>query len=385
MKNIAMIGAGQRLRAVVRGVLAESHGNIRVVAVHDPDPLSIDAACSEFGSSLERCDTVQALISREDVDWVFVGSLNYQHAQQSINALRAGKNVFCEKPLATDLEDCRRVRMAVEETGRVFAFGLVLRYAPHYRKIYEIVQSGRLGYLISLEFNETLSFNHGGYIFGNWRRSRALAGTHLLEKCCHDLDLTNWLVGRLPLRAASFGGRNFFVPENERHIERIGPDEQGRPAYMTWPDPLRVNPFSPGADILDNQVAIIEYEGGVRAAFHTNCNSGIPERRFYLCGSEGCLRADAYSGIIEVGRIGHAMEVERIPTGSTDGHAQSDEVMARGLAKTILSDAPPLVSVDEGILACATAWGIDMAHENCQVTDYKPFWQMLFPEGRKSV
>lgn len=383
MKNIGLIGAGQRLRAVVRGLLSESEGNIRVTAVHDPDPLSVEETLAEFGGTVEICDTVRELVNRADVDWVFIGSMNYQHAQQAIDALRAGKNVFCEKPLATDLEDCLRVRAAVEETGRMFAFGLVLRYAPHYQKIHEIVRSGALGRLISFEFNETLSFNHGGYIFGNWRRSRALAGSHLLEKCCHDLDLANWLVGRLPRWAASFGGRDFFLPENERHIERIGADKLGRPAYMTWKDPHRVNPFSPGADILDNQVAIIEYEGGVRATFHTNCHSGIPERRFYLCGSEGCLRADAYSGLIEVGRIGHDLKIERISTGSTDGHALGDEVMARGLAETILRDAPPLVSVEEGILACATAWGIDLAQDSRQVTDYQPLLKDIFLKGAK--
>jgi predicted dehydrogenase len=379
MKTIGLIGAGQRLRAVVRELLSASDGHVRVAAVFDPDPLSIAAVRGEFGTEVQVCESVQALVRRADLDWVFIGSMNCQHAQQSIEALQAGKNVFCEKPLATDLEDCRRVRAAVEETGKVFALGLELRYAPHYQKIQEIVRSGRLGTLISFEFNETLSFNHGGYIFGNWRRQRAFAGSHLLEKCCHDLDLANWLVGGLPRWAASFGGRDFFLPENARHISRLGEDKQGGPAYMTWPDPHRVNPFSPGADILDNQVAILEYENGVRATFHTNCHAGLPERRFYLCGSEGSLRADAHAGLIEVARIGHDAEIERIPTGASDGDAQGEGAMARALVETLLNGTPPLASVKEGLLACATAWGIDQAQDTRQVTDYQPFWDSLFP------
>jgi len=80
-------------------------------------------------------------------------------------------------------------------TGRLFNIGLTLRYSPHYRKIKQLLESGAVGDIISMEFNETLDFNHGGYIMGNWRRLREYAGTHLLEKCCHDIDLVNWMVG----------------------------------------------------------------------------------------------------------------------------------------------------------------------------------------------
>ena len=74
------------------------------------------------------------------------------------------------------------------QSDRHFAFGLVLHYAPHYRKNHELIASGRIGKIVSFEFNETLHFNHGGYIAGNWRPNREWPGTHLPEKCCHDFD-----------------------------------------------------------------------------------------------------------------------------------------------------------------------------------------------------
>jgi predicted dehydrogenase len=154
--------------------------------------------------------------------------------------------------------------------GRTFFFGLVLRSAPLYQKVHDLITSGAIGDLISFEFNETLAFNHGGYIFGNWRRHRAVAGTHLLEKCCHDLDLANWIVGSLPTRVASFGGKNFFIPKYQHQVDQIGPDANGQPAYSGWTDRHRTNPFSGTADIFDNQVAILEYANQVRATFHTN-------------------------------------------------------------------------------------------------------------------
>jgi len=251
----------------------------------------------------------------------------------------------------------------------------VLRYSPLYGKIHELVAAGRIGRIISFEFNETLGFNHGGYIFGNWRLKNANAGSHLLEKCCHDLDLANWITGSLPVRVASFGGRDFFVPENAHHMERIGPNAEGKPAYGVWALPGWVNPFSDEIDIMDNQVAILQYANGVRATFHTNCNAGLPERRMYLCGTEGALRADLWTGIIELQRIGHDSKIERIDTGAAGGHGGGDEVMAEGLAGTLLEGRAPLASVEEGVRSCAVAFAIDRALAEGRVVDLASWWK----------
>jgi len=371
--RLGVIGAGDRMRVVLRHLLAAAPaGAIAVPAAYDPDPAALEALGPVCGSGFERVESEEAVARHPGVDWVFIGSWNCFHARQAVAALDAGKNVFCEKPLATTLEDCLGVRDAVERSGRIFAFGLVLRYSPLYRKIRELVEGGEIGRLISLEFNETLRFNHGGYIFGNWRRKTANAGSHLLEKCCHDLDLVNWITGSLPVRVASFGGRDFFLPENAHHVERIGPGPDGRPAYSGWG--LQESPFSGEADIVDNQVAILEYANGVRATFHTNCNSGLPERRMYLCGTEGSLRADACTGIIEVQRIGHSTKVERFDTGAAGLHAGGDEVMARALAATLLEGRAPLASIAEGLRSCAAAFAIDRALAAGEVVDLRPMW-----------
>jgi predicted dehydrogenase len=366
--RIGAIGCGARLRHVLRHLFnAAPAGRIQITAAYDPLPKTLRAMREELGISFAEEDSDQALVQRPDVDWVFIGSWNSQHARQAIAALHAGKHVFCEKPLATTLDDCLAIRAAAEKSGRIFAFGLVLRYSPFYQKVHEIVSSGRLGQVISFEFNETLGFNHGGYIFGNWRRKSENAGSHLLEKCCHDIDLANWIVDSLPVRVASFGGRDFYLPKNAHHVERIGPTSEGKPAYSTWADSQRVSPFSEGCDIVDNQVAILEYANGIRATFHTNCNAGIVERRFYICGSEGALRADAITGKIELQRISHEGQPEQIDTGVAGGHAGGDEVMGQGLVETLLAGTPPLASVDEGIRSCAVALAIDQAMQEGRI------------------
>jgi len=379
--KIGLIGAGARLRGVVDLVIKEAAGSVEVAAAFDPDPISQEALRVAFGPQVKICASEEELVNLPEIQWVFIGSFNCHHAAQAILAMEAGKDVFCEKPLATELEDCLRVRDVARRTGRTFSFGLVLRYSPFYQKIKELVASGAIGRLVSFEFNETLNFNHGGYILGNWRRHRELAGTHLLEKCCHDLDLANWITGELPMKAASFGGRNIFTPENEGLVAKVGPDENGATPYSAWPDPHKVSPFSPGASIVDNQVAIIQYTGDVRATFHTNCSASILERRFFLCGTEGTLRANAYTGLIEHSRTGWETKTEVIDTQAAGGHGGGDIVMARGLVKTLTQGQPPLASIEDGLRACIAAFGIDASMDEGRITDFQPYWDAVAAGG----
>lgn len=371
--RIGAIGAGSRLRAVLKLTLAEDP-RLKLAAIYDPYAPSVDEARA-LGADAQCCDQWESIIHDPDIDWVMIGSPNRYHAQQAIAALDAGKHVFCEKPLATSFKDCLAVRDAVQRNKGLFVFGLVLRYSRHYQQLKQLLTQEDFGELISFEFNETLRFGHGGYIFGNWRRHTCEAGSHILEKTCHDLDLANWMTGSLPVRVASFGGRRFFLPKHAVIAEELGPDEQGRPAFQAWPDPLRVDPFAGDTDLLDHQVVILEYANGVRATFHTNAASGLPERRFYLCGTRGALRANVYSGEITYQPIAHNAQPNVLNHGRSDGHGGGDQIMCAALAQTMLSDKPPLTSIHEALQSAVVAFAIDQAQTTGQVVDLRPMWR----------
>jgi len=204
-----------------------------------------------------------------------IASWNCFHKEQVVKAFDAGKHVFCQKPLAMNVEDCAEMLESWKKSGKLFNLGFTLRYSPHYRKIKKLLQENAIGKIVSMEFNETLGFNHGGYIMGDWRRLTEYAGTHLLEKCCHDIDLVNWMVDSPASKVASFGDLDFFIPENNYHIERLGKNKEGKRAYWSWGGLIDLNPFTSNKDIVDNQVAIIQFENGIRTTFHTNCNAAI--------------------------------------------------------------------------------------------------------------
>lgn len=375
--RVGVIGCGARLRRVARLLTEPNEGQPTVVfsAIYDPSADAMAAARAEFAPDATECPTVESLLARADIDWVLVGSWNCFHAEQVVAALKAGKHVFAEKPLAITLDDCLRIQAALRAApDRRFFFGLVLRYSPLYQKIKELLDAGVVGRLVSFEFNETLDFNHGGYIHGNWRRHRENAGTHLLEKCCHDVDLVNWLAGSLPVKAASFGGRDVFCPENAGLATAVPPGPAGQIPYRAWSDPAGVSPFSAGASIVDNQVAILEYASGVRATFHTNCHAALRERRIYMLGTAGALRADAVTGRIEWQRVGFNTPVESVTLSSDGGHLDADRFMAGHLVRTMANDAAPLATFDDGLKATVSCLGVDDALDSGQVVNLRPLW-----------
>lgn len=372
--GIGMIGCGGMGRFVAGDVVSQSP-QLELRGLCDPDRRAINKTREHIGVDAPQYDTPKALVRADDIDWVMIASWNCFHREHVIAATRAGKKIFCQKPLATTMTDALAMQRAVKASRRPFSMGFNLRYSPHYVKVRELVQSGAIGKVISMEFNETLDFNHGGYILGDWRRLRSNAGTHILEKCCHDIDLVNWIIGSLATRVASFAGLDFFVPKNNTYIRKLGRNKDGRKAYRIWDGSINKNPFTADKDICDNQVAIIEYANGVRATFHTNCNAGIPERRMYIVGSEGCIRADVIPGTIQLQRIGFDTEIEDVDSKGSGGHGGGDEILARELVDTMLNGHKPRATMIDGLKSAVTCFAIDKAMDSGRVVDVRPYWK----------
>ncbi len=374
--NIGVIGYGGMGRGIVRRLLA-CDKRLRVTALYDPDPRSVEAGKAELGANLTVCRDYREMMRMPDVQWVMIASWNCFHCEQTIAAFDAGKHVFCQKPLALSVEECGAMRRAWKRSGRMFNIGLTLRYSPHYRRIRQLIAEGRIGQIVSMEFNETLEFNHGGFIMGDWRRLRKNAGTHLLEKCCHDIDLTNWMMASRARRVASFGGLDFFLPRNAHRVDEIAPRPDGRKAYSAMDGMVGLDPFRSDKDIVDNQIALIEYENGARTTFHTNCNAAIPERRMYILGTEGCIRADVLTGTIQLKRIGFDTQIEDRSTEAKGGHGDGDGILAAELAESMLNNTPPAVGLMEGLESAVTCFAIDDAMETGTVVAMDRYWANL--------
>ena len=282
IKNIAVIGTGKRSFGVIKKLLDVAQGRIKIGAVCDISDEMLDHALNLWKQpDVPRYSNAEEAINHPDIDWVLIFTPNYCHKDNIIASFAAGKHVFCEKPLATSIQDCMDIFHAHRKTNLIFSTGFVLRYSPLYRKIKELICSGKFGKLISINADENIPPAHGGYIMCNWRRLCEKSGSHLLEKCCHDLDLINWFCDSLPQKVASFAGLDMFTLENSDIAKR-----HGLSMFKTWKEfTAEPDPFKSEKDIMDNQVCIIEYRNSVRVVFQaTMCNvlpadsSSCPDR-----------------------------------------------------------------------------------------------------------
>ncbi|HBG26521.1 MAG: hypothetical protein A2Y10_00990 [Planctomycetes bacterium GWF2_41_51] len=371
--GIGAIGCGGRLRHILKGICTQTSG-VKLVALCDTDHKAVEEFRRLFNPQAKIYADYRELVTEPTISAVLIGSWNCFHREHAVAALEAGKDVYCEKPLATTLDDCLSIYKAWQRSGRLFMVGFTLRYSPHYLKIKEIIDSGAIGQPISFEFNETLDFNHGSYIMRCWRNSMKNAGTHLLEKCCHDIDIVNWLCGKKVVMAASFGGLNVFIPENKKLLERLKPDQQGRKPYFTWILPEAGDPFTCKKDVVDNQVSILEFENGVRATFHCNSHSGLPERRLYICGTEGAIRSDVISGKLELRRVGFDEQIQDVATGVSGGHGDGDTMLCQMLIDMITKKKKPQTGIDDAITSAITCFGIDKAMQDRAVVNLGQYW-----------
>ncbi len=370
--GVAVLAAGGRSRGVVGNLLRDSGGNVEILSVFDPDREVMKGALEVWKSpNARQCSSAEEAIGAPGVEWVMVFSPNVYHCEQILASFAAGKHVFAEKPLATSIDDCKRIYDAQQASGRLFMTGFVLRYSKLYRKVKEILDSGKLGRVIALEGNENITPAHGGYIMANWRRHTRYAGPHILEKCCHDLDLILWFLGALPSRVAAFGGRDFFTPEN-RKLE----DKYGVSTFKNWWDPHAIEtPFTDDTDLMDNLVSAAEFRGGIRVSFTATMSNAIPERRLSFSCSEGTLKVELYEGVIRYSTIND--EGVTVISMAGDGHGGGDSFIMKELFETMTKGTPPGSSGVEGLRSAVYALAIDQAATTGKVVDLEPVWTSL--------
>ena len=296
MVRIGVIGCGGRAKSVIGKLLAAGGDKVKIVAVADPSDEAIAAIPPTWGT-YERCTDGEALSRRDDVDVVMIFTPNAFHKQYVVAAMRNGKRVFSEKPLATTIEDCREIMRTQAETGCKLMTGLVLRYAPLYRKIKELLTSGRFGEIISISASENREAGGGGNSMSSsagWRRFTEISGPYILEKCCHDIDLFNWFIGDTPSRVCGFGGLDYFVPKNQGLLDEFG--------YETFaphvPVEKRLNPFTSEKNIMDNHACVFEYPNGAKVLFQLTLASAIPERRMYIVCTRGTIIAEIFDATL---------------------------------------------------------------------------------------
>lgn len=367
--RIGVCGLGLRI-AHVLGFFMEQVADARVVAYCDSSPLGADYL-RERGIALGKVyATVEQMLADEPLDLLMIGSPNHLHLEHIMLGLAAGVRIFVEKPVVISEQEVFALLDLLEKHGPdQVLIGLVLRYSPLYRALVNTVRRDLLGPLSSVEAAEHISPDHGGFFMRDWRRYEHYSGGYLLEKCCHDLDIYSSIIDSTPLRVASFGGRHTFVPANEAreslevyHSKKAGWDSQ--PSV-----------FRGDADIVDNQVVIVEYASGTHFSFHLNQHVPRPFRRFCLVGLHGTAEGDFERNYLHVHDAATSERMVDWAGVEGPGHYGAEPLMVADIVAHLRDGRPLPVSAVDALRTTLLALKIDEARRLGAVLDLTATWQ----------
>lgn len=182
-------------------------------------------------------DVYAALLADRDVDAVWLVTPSSLHAQQIIDALRAGKHVFCEKPLSLDIAECERVLAEAARHPHLLAtIGFMRRFDPSYKDAFDKIQSGAIGRPFLVRSQTTDKNDEDGFFV----RFSATSGGIFLDCTVHDIDVARWLLGK-PRAKRVFAAGAVALHEGLREFGDV-----------------------------DNGVAICEFEDGKLAMFYAS-------------------------------------------------------------------------------------------------------------------
>jgi predicted dehydrogenase len=340
------------------------------------------------------------MLSETKPDHVIVTTVDATHDDYIVRAMLAGHDVITEKPMTTTGEKVQRILDAKKKSGRNVRVTFNYRYSPPRTQVKDVLMSGEIGEVRSVDFHWMLNTQHGADYFRRWHASKKNSGGLMVHKASHHFDLVNWWLGAMPVSVFATGKKEFYTPEMAKrfglqsHHERCHtcPEKDKCGFFMD----LAANPglkslyldhekhddyfrdrcvWRPEIDIEDTMNVLVNYDNGVTLAYSLNAFNAWEGYTIVFNGTLGRLEhtiveqvyvngTDTVQGGIAAGGVTTRVFPSRSesralePWTGTGGHGGGDKVM---LDEIFLPNPPAdkyLRASDERSGATSTLVGI---------------------------
>jgi predicted dehydrogenase/threonine dehydrogenase-like Zn-dependent dehydrogenase len=193
--EFALIGAGNLAKWEHLPNLKKLSG-VGLRAVYSAAGVRGKSYALRFGASYATSE-YEEILKDPQIDAVLIASRNQQHAPQALAALRAGKHVFVEKPMALTAQECAELTAAVEETGKQLTVGFNRRFAPYYLELKQALARRTSPAVVQCRINSP------GISGAYWMADPAIGGA-ILGEACHFIDLMYWLLDSEPVSVSAY-------------------------------------------------------------------------------------------------------------------------------------------------------------------------------------
>lgn len=186
----ALVGAGSAGRCHINAVFGKSDAPIHYKWVWDLNSEAAQKTGASFG--IDVAESLKQILEDKEVDFLDICTPTSTHKEYVEQATRAGKHVFCEKPIALTVPDGKAMIEACRSAGVKFGVGMVLRFFPEYVTMRDIIKSGEIGFVAVAHASRCGKMPKGA---GDWYSRRELSGGVLVDLLIHDIDFCRWCFG----------------------------------------------------------------------------------------------------------------------------------------------------------------------------------------------
>jgi len=381
--KVAFIGAGGRSCAYARHYVGRD--DTQIVALADPDAGHRKAMVekTKVPAGFDEYDDWRDMLrERPDLNGVVIATPNYLHADPAIACMEHGLPIALEKPLATTKEDCERIIDAERANNGRTLIGFVLRSTPFYLTIHRLLNDDAIGKVVSIQADELPGWGVSSIMNRSpWRRFRETGGGAMLEKCCHDMDILNWMMGCRPMSLNSFGDRLIFNPNPSlpmlcdecgvakeciyyRKPRLAAHEDEGEDVLAQFIREDNRCIYNIEKDGVDVQSVNIEYESGAVANFLMNFNTGGERagRNFHAVGLKGRVWGNLKDNVVCV----YDNRTDKVTThdtrGDGSGHGGGDQLHALELHRMMADpDYRPETNAEAGYLSAVMCFASDIS------------------------
>ncbi|WP_404444311.1 Gfo/Idh/MocA family oxidoreductase [Sutcliffiella horikoshii] len=355
----ALIGAGSRGFYAYGSYALQYPHEIEFIAVAEPDKEKRDKFAKAHGIPENmRFEDWPDLLNQERVcEALLICSPDRDHYKPVMRAIEKGYNILLEKPMSPSPMETLAIAEAAEKHNTLLCVCHVMRYAPFYQSLKEVMDRKVIGEIVSVQWNENVGYFHQAHSFvrGNWRNSKE-SSPMILQKSCHDMDMLAWLIGAECKSVSSYGSLNYFkeenAPEGSTHrcldgckVEKECPysavkwylhDRDVWPANVVSTNPSiesRLKAIQEGPygrcvyrcdnDVVDHQVVNLLFDGDVTVSFTMTAFTKETYRNFKIMGTKGEITGHDANNELIINHFAGKREVIYPPT-VDGGHMGAD-------------------------------------------------------------
>lgn len=379
-KKIAIVGTGSRALGMWSKDVAMSYPeNVEYVGLCDVNPGRLESFKTAAGFTCQTFTDFEKMMKTTKPDVLIVTTVDATHHEYIIKGMEMGADIITEKPMTTDEQKCEAILQAEKRTGKKVTVTFNYRYSPHRAKLYELLRSGTIGDLTSVDFHWYLDTSHGADYFRRWHRLKEKGGTLWVHKATHHFDLLNWWIESDPAEVYANGSLEFYGKNNSFRHTNCRPCPHKEKCNFYWDvtknqmyTMLYVNNekhdgylrdgcvWKEDINIYDKMAATIKYANGVQVSYSLTTYSPYEGYRIAFNGTKGRidvwieesnpLLEKPYDEIMITHNFG-TREFIQVPHG-TSGHGGGDRLLKDKIFGGVTED--PLhqsASVRDGALS----------------------------------